>query len=221
MDMTQVRIGEELGIALKTVSNWTRFVRNVFVQWSIRNMQPLGGLGMKVEIEECKFDKPKLDAINQVQEHWLFGGLERDTGNIVLVPIEKRDAATITDLIKKWILPGTTVMSGDLKAYDSLTNEGYSHLTVSHKVNFVDPTTGAHTNGIKSVLWHAKRVIPDIKCGNYTYNSYLCQYMFLKSCKSKNLCVYAEFWKAVGVMPASSKTVPHESITESNDEDSL
>ena len=40
-------------------------------------------------------------------------------------------------------------MSDMWKAYDCLKDEGYTHLTVNHSLNF-DPDTGAHTQRIEN-----------------------------------------------------------------------
>ena len=44
--------------------------------------------------------------------------------------------------------------------YDCLKDEGYEHLTVNHSLNFVDPDTGAHTQGIENTWWGVKRSYP-------------------------------------------------------------
>ena len=51
-------------------------------------------------------------------------------------------------------------MSDMWKAYDCLKDEGYSHLTVNHSLNFVDPDTGAHTQRIENTWWGVKRSMP-------------------------------------------------------------
>ena len=42
-------------------------------------------------------------------------------------------------------------MSNMWKAYDCLNDEGYTHLTVNHSLNFLDPDTGAHTQRIENI----------------------------------------------------------------------
>ena len=37
---------------------------------------------------------------------------------------------------------------------------GYVHLTVNHRLNFVDPDTGAHTQRIASTWWGMKQSFP-------------------------------------------------------------
>jgi len=46
-----------------------------------------------------------------VEGQWIFGGVERDTGNVFLIPVERRDKETLLEAIKDWILPGTTIIS--------------------------------------------------------------------------------------------------------------
>ena len=46
------------------------------------------------------------------------------------------------------------------KAYDCLTEEGFKHLKVNHKLNFVDPKSKAHTNTIERKWRDIKSKVP-------------------------------------------------------------
>ena len=68
-----------------------------------------------------------------------------------MVPVDRRDAATLLPIIHKHIAPGTTVILDLWAAYNTLGIQGYQHLTINHTYNFVNPTTGACTNHVESV----------------------------------------------------------------------
>ena len=74
-----------------------------------------------------------------------------------MVPVDRRDAATLLPIIQQYIAPGTTIISDLWAAYNTIGTLGYQHLTVNHSLNFVDPTTGACTNHIESVWQKAKQ----------------------------------------------------------------
>ena len=86
-----------------------------------------------------------------VNGKWIFGGIERQSGEMFLVPVPQRDAQMLITVIHEWFLPGTTVVSDCWKAYSQLSDDGFMHLTVNHSVNFVDPDTGAHNQIIERV----------------------------------------------------------------------
>ena len=79
----------------------------------------------------------------------MFGGIERGSGRTFLVAVHDRSAETLIGIIKRWILPGTTIISDCWAAYSSLREEGYTHFTVNQSIGFVDDMTGAHTNTIE------------------------------------------------------------------------
>ena len=56
----------------------------------------------------------------RVKGQWVFGGVERDTGKCFLEPVEARSEIVLLSLIKDWILPGTTIISGCWKAYHNI-----------------------------------------------------------------------------------------------------
>ena len=64
------------------------------------------------------------------------------------------------------------------KAYDCLKNEGYDHLTVNHSLNFVNPDTGAHTQGIENTWWGVKRSFPRTGTSKELFDGYLQEYMW-------------------------------------------
>ena len=51
---------------------------------------------------------------------WVFGGVERGSGKCFLVPVKKRNAATLLPLIHEYILPGTTIYSDKWAAYNKI-----------------------------------------------------------------------------------------------------
>uniref|UniRef100_A0A1X7TU20 ISXO2-like transposase domain-containing protein n=1 Tax=Amphimedon queenslandica TaxID=400682 RepID=A0A1X7TU20_AMPQE len=61
-----------------------------------------------------------------------------------MVTVQDRSAATLIPLIKKYILPGTKVISDCWKSYSTLQQEGYIHGTVNHSIEFVNSETGDH-----------------------------------------------------------------------------
>lgn len=115
----------------------------------------IGGDGNIIEIDESKFGKWKYHKSHCIKEQWLFGGIERNSRRIFLVPVERRDMDTLTAVIKEWIRPRIIIISDSWKAYDIL-EKGFKHLKVNHNVNFIDPSTGAHTISIESTWRHTK-----------------------------------------------------------------
>ena len=113
-----------------------------------------------------------------IEGQWIFGGICRETKACFLVPVECRDKDTLLPIIRAHILPGTPVMSDMWKAYDCLQDEGYVPLTVNHSLNFVDPDTGAHTQGIKIRWWCVKRGLPSTGTSKELFESFLQEYMW-------------------------------------------
>jgi transposase-like protein len=170
-----------------------------------------------VEIDESKFGKRKYHRGRLIHGQWVFGLVERESGRAIMLPVEKRNAETLISIILKHVAPGTTIISDCWKAYSSLGSLGFQHLTVNHSINFKDPITKAHTNTIES-LWQAvKRSLPQssrrklffsgiffsyiLYILNFHYKfklfinflGYLAKYLFLKSCRARNVNPFTEF----------------------------
>jgi len=140
-----------------------------------------------VEIDESKFGKGKYHQGHYVKGQWVFGGIEMGTGRTFLVAVHDRSAETLIGITKQWILPGTTIISDCWPAYSSLREEGYTHFTVNHSVEFVNDTNGAQTNTIESTLKHVKVLLsPYNRKADYIY--ILAEYMFRQRCKA-NVCL--------------------------------
>ena len=83
---------------------------------------------------------------------WIFGGIDTTTKDVFIAPVLRRNAYLLIPIIQRYIPPGTTVINDLWSGYRRLNEFGYTHLTVNHSQNFVDPQTGANTNAIES-LW--------------------------------------------------------------------
>ena len=113
-------------------------------------------------------------------ESGFFRGIERETKNCFFQCVPDRTANTLIAIIKEHVLPGTTIFSDCWKAYSSLNKEGFSHLTVNHSINFVDPETGTHTNTIESTWRALKKSLPKHGTTKGLYDTYFAQYCVWK-----------------------------------------
>eukprot|EP00731_Ephydatia_muelleri_P029566 Em0021g89a len=114
--------------------------------------------------------------------HWVFGGIERGSGECFLVEVEKRDAATLLPLIYQHVRPVSTVLSDEWSSYSQLTAiTGYTHLAVNHSLHFVDPTTGAHTQSVEAMWSCCKQMMREEKVMNSAlFETYLPEFMWRK-----------------------------------------
>ncbi|GBO15184.1 hypothetical protein AVEN_38646-1 [Araneus ventricosus] len=173
-------IVDELIVSELTVLDWKSFCREVCIDMIIRGSKKLGGVGHVVEIDESKFGKRKYHKGKRVELKWVFGGIERGSKESFFCVVEDRTAETLIEITKKYVEPGTTVLSDCWKSYRPLTEEGYVHYTVNHSVNFKDPITGVHTNGIEGT-WSAIKAqfrSQGTKKVKDEFDSYLGEYMW-------------------------------------------
>lgn len=202
-----------------TVVDFASFCREVCYDFMVTRQEAIGGVDKIVEIDETLVGKRKYNRGKRVDGQWVFGGIERDSGRAFLVPVDKRDRATLLPIIKNSILPGSTIVSDCWKPYDILGEEGYNHLTVNHSITFKDPVTGACTNKIESTWAALKRTFTGSSRRKNFFLGYLATYLFRKRCRLQKLDVFEEFMKAAGLLYNAS--LPAEIVTddEENEEE--
>ena len=93
-----------------------------------------------------------------VEGHWVFGGTEWITRNSFLIEADKRDAQALLP-IKNYIRPGSIIYSDEWRVYTCIESIPDTHHTVNHSQNFVDPTTGSHTQSVESMWSSCKKMI--------------------------------------------------------------
>ena len=137
---------DNLGISERTSVDWRSFCSEVCQGW-VERQEPIGGPGIIVEIDETYFVKRKFNRGRILKRVWLLGGIERNSSKKFIVPlsrplsvdVQRRDGGTLIPLIKKPVLPGTTIHTDSWAAYRRLKDYGFAHFTVNHKENFVSP----------------------------------------------------------------------------------
>ena len=67
--------------------------------------------GHTVEIDESLLVHRKYNVGHHVGEQWVFGGYDVADKVGFMVPVDRRDAATLLPIIQQHIAPGTTVVS--------------------------------------------------------------------------------------------------------------
>jgi transposase-like protein len=124
----------------------------------------------------------------------VFGGVERESGETFLVPVPDRTADTLMTITSDWIQPCTTVISDGWAAYRDLDSHGYTHHTVNHSIQFVNPDNGANTFKIKiDSMGQQVKVFLGIYNRREDYEYHLAHYMFAAKFKALGVSPYIEF----------------------------
>ena len=132
-------------------------------------------------------------------EEWVIGMVDTSQtpalGVMTLVP--RRDAGTLLHIVQRHVRPGTIIWSDEWAAYrrvQQLTPVS-QHATVNHSIEFVDHTTGVHTQNIESYWNRVKTKFKRMKgVQNTMLPSYLDEYMWRErhgrsdSVALRNLC---------------------------------
>ena len=142
---------ENLQINKSTSVDWRSFCSEVCENW-LHHQEPIGGENVVVEIDETLMVKRKYNCGRELSQVWLFGGIERVSKKIFIIPLvdQKRDAATLIPLIHKYIKAKSIIISDAWKAYAKLSEYDYTHQVINHSENFVNPLNkNIHTQNIE------------------------------------------------------------------------
>ena len=140
-------------ISEKSIIQWYAFCRDVCSSYLLDNPIRIGGPGLTVEVDETKlcgrrkYGRGRLVGVDD--DDWLVGLIDRTTKRGVYEIFQQRTIATLIPFIQRVVVPGTHINSDGWAAYGQVVNHGYTHSTVIHERDFVDPIDGTHTNGIE------------------------------------------------------------------------
>lgn len=150
-DISLSKCSKMINVSIVSIQRIYGKCMNICYQECERNKRKIGGKGLSVEIDESVFSKRKYNKGRMTKQRWVVGGIVRETKEIFLVEVEKRDSATLSKVIEEYVEPQSRIITDKWKGYSKINKTDYHHLTVNHSLHFVDPQTGEHTNTIESV----------------------------------------------------------------------
>ena len=121
--LTENQIMHQLRLSFATVVDWANFCREVCEEVILEKSEPISGKNVRVQIDESKIGKRKYHRGHLVEGQWVFGGIEENSRKCFLFPVKDRSEATLLPIIKKWIKPGSTIISDCWKGYTNLQKQ--------------------------------------------------------------------------------------------------
>ena len=118
-----------------------------------------------------------------VNEVWVFGLVDTSCTPALgyMEVVQRRDAATLLPIIQAHTRPETIIHSDEWAAYNHVQSlpTVAAHQTVNHSLEFVNSTTGAHTQNVESYWNRSKTKIKRMKgCHQHMLPSYLDKFMW-------------------------------------------
>ncbi|XP_044753610.1 uncharacterized protein LOC123312257 isoform X2 [Coccinella septempunctata] len=184
-----------------TISAWYHYCREMIIDHfdlHLQNMK-LGGPGKIVQIDESKFGRRKYNRGRRVEGHWVLGMIEDGSEEVAMMVVEFRDAHTLTEQIRNYILPGTTIHTDMWRGYNLLSEAGYVHRRVNHSdpENPFIASDGTHTQRIESTWRPAKNWFRNKQIPADQFPEYLIEYLWRRHIRKRKLDPMEEVLKAI------------------------
>lgn len=156
---------DQLYVDHSTYTRWTTYIKEVMmiVNWTGIDQTKIGGPGLTIQIDETFVAKRKNNTgqVLASQGMWAFGGV-CDDERMFIARVPARSKKDLLPLVFRCVANGTAIASDRWSSYVGLEQFPepfhYSHTSVNHQENFVDPNTGVHTQKVER-LW---RTIKDM-----------------------------------------------------------
>jgi transposase-like protein len=170
----------ECHISKTSTIDWFNFLRDICNEWLNNNPPLLGGIELVddivspvcVELDETVIRKRKYHVGRRTKTGWLFGGVDRNTGDCFLCLVPNRLAVTLLPIIQEHVKPGTHILTDGFVSYNDVSKiDGgiYQHSVVIHAENFVSPMDYlVHTQNIESMWSRVKRKFKNMHGTNST-----------------------------------------------------
>jgi ISXO2-like transposase domain len=148
-----------IGHSTITITNFIALFRQLVTTSLDADDTIIGGEGIVVEIDESKFGKRKYNRGRRVEGVWIIGGVERTAQRLMFAEVvERRDAATLMEVISRHVAPGSIVHTDLWRGYTDISEVlDVEHRTVNHSLHFVNPVDGTHTNTIEGT-WNGMKI---------------------------------------------------------------
>ncbi len=192
----------EIGTSPVTIANRYSMIRELYcfdLERYYTNRGKVGGSGSVVEVDEMKFGKRKYNVGRVIEGSWIVGIIDHDTNDlrIEICPNNVRDENNLLRIINKHVEKGTTIMTDCWKSYNGLTSDGFNHLTVCHKYNYIDPNTYANTQKIESNWRPLRNKLASKGVNKDMLADHLCEFLWKRHIKKRNLDPFAELIKVI------------------------
>ncbi|CAG9858401.1 unnamed protein product [Phyllotreta striolata] len=138
----------ESSLVRNTVYQCLRNIRELVFVYLEEMARPIGGPGVVVEIDETVYDKRRYNLERVTSDEWLVSGICRESRTWFLQRVEKPTAQGLRELIEKWVLPGSVIVTD--------TWQGCMNLNFSLE-HFVEPDVGRKRSRVSELASEAKK----------------------------------------------------------------
>jgi transposase-like protein len=168
LETTNAHIMAEIPVCANILIKFCKRLRQCCYNFWQANPLRLGGIGIVCQIDESLFRyKPKYHRKRAPEnEIWIFGIVDTSfsPGRGYIQVVESRAARVLLPIVHSVLRNGSIVHSDEWAAYRGLQESGFVHSTVNHKLNFINPQTGVHTQNAES-FWGKIKYRVKIKKG--------------------------------------------------------